>query len=152
MLLQFSSAQGPEECCIAVEKTLNYFLTVTEQRQVDVIILEQEPSRYGLKSVLVSLKGAEAKAIAQQWSGTVQWQCTSTLRPKHKRKNWFIGIAYFDPPQEIQDTEILFETMRAMAPEDNMLIKRVQLSERRILQQALASRSSLSEANMLIKN
>lgn len=54
MLLQFSSAQGPEECCIAVEKTLNYFLTVTEQRQVDVIILEQEPSRYGLKSVLVS--------------------------------------------------------------------------------------------------
>lgn len=40
MLLQFSSAQGPEECCIAVEKTLNYFLTVTEQRQVDVIILE----------------------------------------------------------------------------------------------------------------
>ena len=44
MLLQFSSAQGPEECCIAVEKTLNYFLTVTEQRQVDVIILEQEPS------------------------------------------------------------------------------------------------------------
>lgn len=43
MLLQFSSAQGPEECCIAVEKTLNYFLTVTEQRQVDVIILEQEP-------------------------------------------------------------------------------------------------------------
>ncbi len=37
MLLQFSSAQGPEECCIAVEKTLNYFLTVTEQRQVDVI-------------------------------------------------------------------------------------------------------------------
>lgn len=116
MLLQFSSAQGPEECCIAVEKTLNYFLTVTEQRQVDVIILEQEPSRYGLKSVLVSLKGAEAKAIAQQWSGTVQWQCTSTLRPKHKRKNWFIGIAYFEPPQEIQDTEILFETMRANGP------------------------------------
>lgn len=116
MLLQFSSAQGPEECCKAVEKTLNYFLTVTEQRQVDVIILEQEPSRYGLKSVLVSLKGAEAKTIAQQWSGTVQWQCTSTLRPKHKRKNWFIGIAYFEPPQEIQDTEILFETMRANGP------------------------------------
>ena len=48
MLLQFSSAQA-RRMLYSGRKTLNYFLTVTEQRQVDVIILEQEPSRLWFK-------------------------------------------------------------------------------------------------------
>ena len=57
----FLTAQGPEECGIAVEN-IELFSTVTEQRQVDVIILSEVSSRYGLKSVLVSLKGAEVQS------------------------------------------------------------------------------------------
>ncbi|MEQ4794527.1 peptide chain release factor H, partial [Klebsiella variicola subsp. variicola] len=116
MLLQFTSAQGPEECCLAVEKALNYFLKSTLKQKVNVTILEKEPSRYGLKSALVSLEGADAQTIAQQWTGSVQWQCTSTLRPRHKRKNWFIGVACFEQPDEINDKEIVFETMRSNGP------------------------------------
>lgn len=71
MLLQFTSAQGPEECCLAVEKALNYFLKSTIKQQVKVTVLEKEPSRHGLKSALVSLEGSDAQAIAQQWAGSV---------------------------------------------------------------------------------
>lgn len=116
MLLQFSSAQGPEECCLAVEKASNYFLKSTIKQQVNVTVLEKEPSRHGLKSALVSLEGADALSIAQQWAGSVQWQCASTLRPRHKRKNWFIGVACFEQPDEINDSEIVFETMRSNGP------------------------------------
>ncbi|OAT49475.1 putative peptide chain release factor [Proteus hauseri ATCC 700826] len=116
MLLQFSSAQGPEECCVAVEKALHYFLKSVEKQQVKIAVLEKEPSRYGLKSALVSIEGTDAQSIVQQWTGSVQWQCASTLRPKHKRKNWFIGVACFEQPDEINDNEIVFETMRSNGP------------------------------------
>ncbi|MGO2346596.1 MAG: peptide chain release factor H, partial [Providencia sp.] len=52
ILLQFSSAQGPEECCIAVEKALACFLHDAKLSQVNVDILESFPSKHGLKSAL----------------------------------------------------------------------------------------------------
>ncbi|OAT26911.1 peptide chain release factor H [Proteus myxofaciens] len=116
MLLQFSSAQGPEECCIAVEKTLNYFLTSIEKKDTKVTVLEKIPSRHGLKSALISIEGNNAHLIAQQWAGSVQWQCLSHLRPRHKRKNWFIGVSCFEQPDDISDSEIVFETMRSNGP------------------------------------
>ncbi|EKT61094.1 peptide chain release factor [Providencia burhodogranariea DSM 19968] len=116
MLLQFSSAQGPEECCIAVEKALACFLVDAKQQNVATDILESVSSKHGLKSVLISLDGKQAEALSQAWSGTVQWQCQSPLRPRHKRKNWFLSVIRFSPLQIIEDSEIEFEFIKSQGP------------------------------------
>lgn len=108
-LLQFSSAQGPDECCIAVEKAFNCFLKEAAVLDVHVDVLESFPSRQGLKSVLVSLDGKESEQLISTWSGTVQWQCQSQLRPRHKRKNWFISVIAFSPIQALAESEIEYE-------------------------------------------
>ena len=116
ILLQFSSAQGPEECCIAVKKALDYFLQLMEQQQVSTLLIESVPSKQGLKSALISIEGDSVESIANQWCGTLQWQCVSPLRPKHKRKNWFFGITRFEPLNEITDNEIVFESIKSQGP------------------------------------
>lgn len=113
MLLQFSSAQGPEECCIAVEKALSCFLQEAKNMEVSTDILETFPSKHGLKSALVSLDGEQAEQLVQVWCGTVQWQCQSPLRPRHKRKNWFMSVLYFSPIQPMEESEIEFEFTKA---------------------------------------
>lgn len=116
ILLQFSSAQGPEECCIAVEKALACFLHDAKLSQVNVDILESFPSKHGLKSALVSLNGSQAETLTQLWCGTVQWQCQSPLRPRHKRKNWFMTVMRFSPVIGIEESEIEFEFIKAQGP------------------------------------
>lgn len=51
-------------------------------------------------------------------SGTVQWIAKSSLRPTHKRKNWFIDLTLFTPPKEsdLDLSEIRIDTMRAGGP------------------------------------
>ncbi|WP_239325918.1 peptide chain release factor H [Snodgrassella gandavensis] len=112
-LLQLSAAYGPAECCLAVVKALARLQYEAKQIQVKVEIVEQEPAKHGLHSVLVTLDGAQAKALADRWQGTIQWICPSPYRPQHKRKNWFIGASCFNPIVQQQPDEIVFETMRA---------------------------------------
>ena len=113
MLLQFSSAQGPEECCIAVEKALACFLQEAKNNHVTADILESFPSKKGFKSVLVSFDGEQAEALAQAWCGTIQWQCQSPLRPRHKRKNWFMSVIRFSAILPLEESEIEFEFTKA---------------------------------------
>lgn len=113
MLLQFSAAQGPEECCIAVEKALACFLQEAKSLHVTIGVLESFPSKHGLKSALLSLDGEHAEQLLQAWCGTLQWQCQSPLRPRHKRKNWFVSVTHFSPIQPIEDSEIEFEFTKA---------------------------------------
>ena len=86
ILLQFSSAQGPEECCIAVENAFACFVKEAALLKVNTELLESCPSKQGLKSVLIALDGIHAEKMAERWSGTIQWKCQSPLRPRHKRK------------------------------------------------------------------
>lgn len=114
-LLQLSSAQGPEECCLAVAKALKKLIKEAEQLKLKLSILEQETGRHSdtLRSVLVSVEGEQTDQLVEQWVGTIQWICQSPFRPKHGRKNWFIGVACFDGVKSIEDSEIKFETMRS---------------------------------------
>ncbi|HHR5860199.1 TPA: peptide chain release factor H [Providencia alcalifaciens] len=109
ILLQFSSAQGPEECCIAVENAFACFVKEAALLKVNTELLESCPSKQGLKSVLIALDGIHAEKMAERWSGTIQWQCQSPLRPRHKRKNWFISVIMFTPIQPLENSEIEYE-------------------------------------------
>ncbi|HHR5912776.1 TPA: peptide chain release factor H [Providencia alcalifaciens] len=109
ILLQFSSAQGPEECCIAVENAFACFVKEAALLKVNTELLESCPSKQGLKSVLIAIDGIHAEKMAERWSGTIQWQCQSPLRPRHKRKNWFISVMMFTPIQPLENSEIEYE-------------------------------------------
>lgn len=98
MLLQLTANTGPEECCLAVRKALAQLLRDGEAAGVRVELLEQVDSevRGNLRSVLLALEGEGAAAVARRWSGSLLWICASPYRPRHGRKNWFIGGALFD--------------------------------------------------------
>lgn len=77
ILLQLSSAQGPEECCLAVKKALDRLIKEAARQDVAVTVLETETGRYSdtLRSALVSLDGDNAWALSESWCGTIQWIC-----------------------------------------------------------------------------
>jgi peptide chain release factor len=118
ILLQLSAAQGPAECCLAVAKALIRLQYEATERNIDVSVLEQEPGPITgtLRSILLGLEGTEADTLATRWSGTLQWICTSVYRPAHRRKNWFIGAARFEPPPPAFASEIQFESLRSSGP------------------------------------
>ena len=104
ILLQLSSAQGPEECCLAVKKALDRLIKEAARQDVAVTVLETETGRYSdtLRSALVSLDGDNAWALSESWCGTIQWICPSPYRPHHGRKNWFLGIGRFTADEQEQ--------------------------------------------------
>ncbi|AZC32384.1 Peptide chain release factor [Pseudomonas chlororaphis subsp. piscium] len=118
ILLQLSSAQGPAECELAVAKALQRLDAEAEAEQVRTSIVESEPgaSQGTYKSVLIGLGGDQAASVARRWSGTLLWVCKSPYRPGHKRKNWFFAGQVFTAPEQHQESQIRFETMRASGP------------------------------------
>lgn len=118
ILLQLSSAQGPEECCLAVSKALDRLHKEADGSNVKLERLELEPGRHRgtLRSALVALYGEGAEKLAERWCGALLWTCQSPYRPHYGRKNWYIGIARFERPSSALEGEIRFETLRASGP------------------------------------
>jgi peptide chain release factor len=63
ILLQFSAAQGPDECCLAVTKAVRYFLQEALQAGVKTDIVEQEYGNQSgtFRSVLLSFRPPELR-------------------------------------------------------------------------------------------
>jgi peptide chain release factor len=124
MLLQLTANTGPEECCLAVRKALVQLLSDCEAAGVRVELLARVNSevRGNLRSVLLALEGEGAAAVARRWSGSLLWISASPYRPRHGRKNWFIGGAVFDAGDaggaagEFDDAEVRYEAVRASGP------------------------------------
>ena len=118
MLLQLSSAQGPDECCLAVKLSLDRLIKEAAEQRVSITLLESEPGRHSgtLRSVLLSLDGDNAFALSERWCGTLQWIFPSPFRPHHGRKNWYVGVGRFSCDEQKQSEEIRFETLRASGP------------------------------------
>lgn len=118
ILLQLSSGQGPDECALAVAKALSWLMVEAAAARVEVRVLEEEGGapRSTLRSVLLALQGDGAETLAEAWSGSLLWICTSPYRPSHGRKNWFFGGARFAAPPASLESEIRFETLRSSGP------------------------------------
>ncbi|MCE4071739.1 MULTISPECIES: peptide chain release factor H [Pseudomonas] len=118
MLLQLSAAQGPDECALAVAKALQRLQREAETLEVETRVIEEEagPRRGTLLSVLLALEGEAAAALAEDWSGTLQWVCASPYRPNHGRKNWYFGGARFSAPPASLEGQVRFETLRSSGP------------------------------------
>ncbi|KAF0812226.1 Peptide chain release factor RF2 [Andreprevotia sp. IGB-42] len=118
ILLQLSAAHGPAECQLAVVKALARLAREADHAGIHSSLLEEEPGDEPgtLRSALLSLEGDGAEALARQWLGTLQWTCASPFRPRHARKNWFIGIAQCAAPARQLESEIRFEACKAGGP------------------------------------
>lgn len=108
-LVQLSSTQGPLECSLAVEKALDYFISQLDRQKIAYELLEKVEDRIGLKSALLSVEIEGVHPLIAEWQGTHQWIWQSKIRPKHQRKNWFFGVAFFDLPKEIPESEIVYK-------------------------------------------
>ena len=117
VILQISTAQGPAECRIFARFVLAQILREAEQAGAAAQVLEETADKHGILSALVRLSGCLADETARRWQGTLQWVCESPLRPRHPRKNWYIGV--FRLPEndtehgETNPTDIVFQACRA---------------------------------------
>lgn len=118
LLLQLSAAQGPAECALAVAKAYARLQQEAQTQNVEIELLQAEagaePGTW--QSLLLALDGADATALAQRWSGTLQWICPSPYRPQHRRKNWFFGGRVFAPPPPLPEGAVRFEAVRSSGP------------------------------------
>ncbi|OSI12229.1 peptide chain release factor H [Neisseria canis] len=109
--LHISTAQGPAECRIFARFALQKLLEEAQGCGITAEILEHTADKHGILSATVGLDGAAAEAFSKSWQGTLQWICGSPVRPKHPRKNWYIGIFRLPEPVETADGgKIVFQT------------------------------------------
>jgi peptide chain release factor len=119
--LLLTSGRGPAECRIALGKVLAAMTAEAAAMGLDLgIATGAAPDAHGPGSAVVIIDGAGAEAFARSWTGSVLWVAQSSVRPHHKRKNWFIGVFLLPPseaaPVTFQAGDVRFETFRAGGP------------------------------------
>jgi len=123
--LLVSSGNGPAECRIAVRHVLERMRGEAGKAGLSILVTIPETGagrgdKHGPASAIATIRGADAERFGRSWSGTVQWIATSPVRPKHRRRNWFVGI-FPMPAQsarkvEVRRTDVRFEAFRAGGP------------------------------------
>lgn len=89
--LLVSSGNGPGECRQAVANVLARISDEAQAAGIAVDIAERA-ARDGPSSAVLILRGRGAEVLRAAWLGAIQWRCQSNLRPRHKRKNWFVQV------------------------------------------------------------
>jgi len=118
--LLFTSGRGPAECRMAVANALRRLAVEADAVGCNCTIAEEQHDGHGPASAIVILDGDAASDLAKRWtSGSVVWVTKSPLRPRHARKNWFIGV--FELPVTADAampvaSDIRFESFRAGGP------------------------------------
>ncbi|NRB38082.1 MAG: peptide chain release factor H [Pseudomonadales bacterium] len=131
--LQITAGQGPKECGWVVAQVYKRIVEEAEEAKLNVQLVESlafdkllrkqsliEPDAY--RSVLLRIEGTASPEFSERWCGAIKWQGESALRAKHKRLNWFVGVAPVVIPKNnatafnTLQRECEFDTMRASGP------------------------------------
>jgi peptide chain release factor len=107
-----TSGRGPVECSRVVAKVQELMMKHARKNEFTISVLDSVKGE--LKGTLLSatllLEGDKLKDFVAEWEGTVQWISKSPYRAFNKRKNWFVGVSFFDVNDElkfnIRDVEI----------------------------------------------
>ena len=111
--LQISAAQGPGECQRAAAHVRDCLLQEAQAAGIRARVSAENRSAHGIHSVVIELQGENAAAFAARWTGTIQWIWQSRIRPKHPRKNWYIGVFPLASARDIPRGNITIQTCKA---------------------------------------
>ncbi len=118
--VQVTAGRGPVECARAVTLVARQFNDYLQNRGLRVELVGSEPhneARDCYMSLTFSITcDTFPQELVRDWEGTVQWTSTSNpYRPAHKRKNWFVGVRFYDEEElpAICEDDIVFETCRS---------------------------------------
>ncbi len=118
--LQVTSGRGPQECAWVVAQVVDRIVREAGAKGYDIRILETVPGESAdtYKSALLAVEGQDVLSFIGSWQGTIQWIGQSPYRPNHKRKNWFVGVYPFSPPEEqlFRPQDLKVESMRSSGP------------------------------------
>ena len=118
--IQISAGRGPAECCWVVAQVLKVLIKQIEQSALvyEIIHRQEGPLNRTLSSVLISVAGKDVKNQVKEWEGTIQWIGQSPFRKFHKRKNWFVGVSFFEETEAttFNVSDIEYQTFRASGP------------------------------------
>lgn len=96
MIIQISAGQGPEECQIAVGKLYEAW----KKEFKDLEIQSYKPGRE--KELYHSILFSTEQDLSYL-EGTVLWICKSSIRPGHKRKNWYVDVSIISEKEMVED-------------------------------------------------
>ena len=113
--LLISAGSGPRECEYAVGGITRAFIREAKSVGLETHVIDSEHSG----SALLRITGTGARQFTETRIGTVQWIAQSPFRPRHKRKNWFIGVSRLPDIEALRALDIkdvTFTAMRARGP------------------------------------
>lgn len=117
--IQITSGRGPVECSRVVVLVTRELIKDAERLGVDIEIVECEYATQDdcMFSATLSINSDDAVKLKEDWNGSVLWIATKNpFRPDHKRKNWFVGVKFFELSDfnlDIKDEDIEYQTMRS---------------------------------------
>ena len=119
--IQITSGRGPVECCRVVVLVMQKLVEHSKQLGLEVELVEHEdgPEDGCMFSATLSVSGDCIEKLRTEWEGSVLWVAQKNpFRPWHRRKNWFVGVHFFQPlkSESINERDITYETLRASGP------------------------------------
>ena len=118
--VQFTAGRGPVECARAVAKVAQEFCKHCRALGLEPDPVDAAPHNAAagcFMSLTFRLSADEIPpTLMADWQGTVLWTATANpFRPGHRRKNWFVGVSFFDELElpAISDADITYETSRS---------------------------------------
>ena len=119
--IQVTSGRGPVECCRVVVLVMQKLVEHSKQLGLEVELVEHEdgPEDGCMFSATLSVSGDNIEKLRSEWEGSVLWVAQKNrFRPWHRRKNWFVGVAFFKPLQSgtINERDITYDTLRSSGP------------------------------------
>src|SRR6187549_957561 len=120
VIIQITSGRGPAECCRVVAKVTEMMMKAAKDAGIGISVVDSKKGDLNgtLLSATLMITGKELTPFIKEWEGTVQWIGQSPYRKFHKRKNWFVGVAFFGIKEQLQwrVADVKFETCRASGP------------------------------------
>ena len=116
VLLHITSGTGPRECVWVVKRLCETIAKDARAAKLDCHRLDEDISE---GSAQVRITGPKAEPFSQAYIGTIQWIGQSPFRPRHKRKNWFVGVTRIIPEDivgDLNDADIHYTSMKAGGP------------------------------------
>lgn len=119
--IQITSGRGPVECCRVVVLVMQKIIEQAKSLGSNAEIVEHEdgPQDGCMYSATLSVVSQNITPFIKEWEGSVLWVAQKNpFRPWHRRKNWFVGVHFFQPMEsnKTDDRDIVYETLRSSGP------------------------------------